>query len=51
LAYGDMINFVGCLGSRKTTTALNIAENFAKKSNHTSIFINTASPNELKRAV
>jgi hypothetical protein len=46
-----MINFVGCLGSRKTTTALNICEIFARKSNHTSIFINTASPSEEKRAV
>jgi hypothetical protein len=51
LKYGDMIQFSGCLGSRKTTTALNIASIFAKNQSHTSIFVNTVSVSESKRAV
>ena len=46
-----MIEFSGCLGSRKTSTALNIANIFAKKPSHTSIFINSISHSETKRAV
>lgn len=51
LKYGDMIQFSGCLGSRKTTTSLNIANNFAKIENHASIFVNLVSESESKRAV
>ena len=51
LKYGDMVQFSGCLGSRKTTTALNIASDFADRRKHTSIFVNTASSSEAKRAV
>ena len=51
LKYGDMVQFAGCLGSRKTTTALNIASDFAARRKHTSVFVNTASPSESKRAV
>lgn len=46
-----MVQFSGCLGSRKTTTALQIAELFAAKKKHTSIFLNSASISESKKAV
>jgi len=45
------VQFSGCMGSRKTKNALNIAQDFAAKKNHTSIFINSSNPSESKRAV
>ena len=46
-----MIQFSGCLGSRKTSTAFDIAKIFSQKTDHTSIWINPASVDETKNAV
>jgi hypothetical protein len=42
--YGDMLQFIGGLGSKKTTTALNITKDFSEREGHTSIFVSTVSP-------
>ena len=46
-----MVQFSGCLGSRKTTHALQIAQHFTSHPKHTSLYINPVSPSEAKRAI
>ena len=51
LEYGDMVQFSGCLGSGKTSTARDIAQLFTSKGGHTALYVNPSSESDNKRAV
>jgi hypothetical protein len=51
LSYGSMLNFTGCLGSRKTTTLSRIISNFSGKERHVSFYFNPTAFQEVERVV